>query len=260
MIDAKPDWSRIRHVLLDMDGTVLDLAFDNFFWGQVVPERYAERRGIPLDQARAELEPKFRAVQHTLPWYCLDHWSEITGLDLAGMKHEHRERIAPLEGSLTFLDAVRASGRPLWLVTNAHPGSWTLKLKQTGLAGHFSAIVSSHDFGAPKEDPRFWQGFRQRHPFEPAYALFADDSLPVLRAARDYGVAELVAIRRPDTSLPERPISEFPSAKGLACLLPLDALRAASPHAPRSRRKAAASASRSSGISALNARRSPVAG
>lgn len=221
MIEAKPDWSRVSHVLLDMDGTVLDLAFDSFFWGQVVPQQYALRLGISVAQAQAELEPKFHAVQHTLPWYCMDHWSEVTGLDLALMKREHRARIAPLAGSTDFLDAVRASGRTLWLVTNAHPQSWMLKLEHTGLMDHFDAIVSSHDFGAPKEDQQFWTRFRERHPFEPAQALFADDSLPVLRSAKRFGLGELVAIRKPDASLPERPISEFPSAKGLSCLLPL---------------------------------------
>ena len=27
------DWTEVDHVLLDMDGTLLDLAFDNDFWG-----------------------------------------------------------------------------------------------------------------------------------------------------------------------------------------------------------------------------------
>ena len=39
-------WPEIHTVLLDMDGTLLDLRFDNHFWRELVPERYAERHGL----------------------------------------------------------------------------------------------------------------------------------------------------------------------------------------------------------------------
>ncbi|MDB5972910.1 MAG: putative hydrolase of the superfamily [Hydrocarboniphaga sp.] len=221
MSHFRPDWNRIDHVLLDMDGTVLDLAFDNFFWGELVPQRYALARGLSIEDALAELTPQFRAIEHTLPWYCTDHWSRITGLNLRRLKEEIRERVAFIGGSLEFLQAVKASGRPLWLVTNAHRDSWEVKLEQLGLAPMFDAIVSSHDYGAPKEDPRFWQALQQQHPFTRERALFADDSLPVLRAARDYGVGHIVAMRRPDSTRPARDISEFDAADGLGSLLPL---------------------------------------
>ncbi len=34
-----PAWSRIDVVCLDMDGTVLDLRFDNRFWLEMLPRR-----------------------------------------------------------------------------------------------------------------------------------------------------------------------------------------------------------------------------
>src|SRR5690349_8564010 len=91
-------WDRVEWVILDMDGTILDLSYDNYFWRELVPERYARARGIDLAAARAELTPKFLAVQHTLPWYCTDYWSEVTGLDVAGLKREIRARIRVLDG------------------------------------------------------------------------------------------------------------------------------------------------------------------
>ena len=214
-------WEAIDHVLLDMDGTVLDLAFDNHFWRDVVPDRYAQQKGLTVAQARAELEPHFSSLQGRLEWYCLDYWSELTRLDLAALKAEIRHRIAPLEGSEDFLRAVKDSGRQLWLVTNAHRNSWALKLEQTGLGPWFDRVVCSHDFNAPKEDPNFWARLSARHPFERARALFVDDSLPVLRAAQAWGMGQLVAIRRPDTTRPAREISELPSVEKLADLLPL---------------------------------------
>ena len=215
------DWTRTDHVLLDMDGTVLDLAFDTHFWRDVVPLHYAQAQGIALEEARLRLEPYFTGLQGRLEWYCLDHWSRLTGLNLAQLKAAARERIAVLPGSEAFLDAVRASGRSLWLVTNAHRDSWQLKMAQTGLAGHFDRILCSHDFGMPKEDPRFWPALRAQHGFEPRRALFADDSLPVLRAARDYGFGAVVAIRHPDSSQPKRVIDEFSAVDRLEQLLPI---------------------------------------
>jgi len=218
---SAPDWNRIDHVLLDMDGTILDLAFDNYFWSQLVPQRYAELHGLEAEAAFADLEERLAAVQHTLPWYCLDHWSRETGLNLADLKREVREHIRPLEGAVDFLHEVRESGRQLWLVTNAHRDSWQLKMEHTGLQPMFDIIISSHDFGAPKEDPRFWERLQVQHLFDPSRALFADDSLPVLRAARGHGLANIVAIRQPDTRRPSREIADFYAVDGLRSLLPV---------------------------------------
>jgi len=218
---APLDWSRIDHVLLDMDGTVLDLAFDTHFWLELVPARYARLHGLSVEQARQRLAPHFSGLQGRLEWYCLDHWSGLTGLDLAAMKAEVRERIAVLPGSQDFLDAVRGSGRSLWLVTNAHRDSWQLKMAQTGLTGHFDRILCAHDFGAPKEDARFWPALRAQHAFDPTRALFVDDSLAVLRSARAYGIGAIRAIRHPDSSQPKRVIEEFEAVDRLGELLPV---------------------------------------
>lgn len=220
IIPAMLNWDAIDHVLLDMDGTILDLSFDNRFWRELVPQRYAQRLGLSLEAAIAELEPQFRNTQGLLQWYCLDHWGAITGLDLVAMKREVRHWIAPLDGAVDFLEAVRAHGKSLWLVTNAHRGSLEVKLAQTGLGVHFDCVVSSHDFGAPKEHPDFWARLSAAFPFVRERALFVDDSLPVLHAARAYGISEVVAILRPDSRLPPREIEGFKSVLSLGQLRP----------------------------------------
>lgn len=214
------DWDQVDHVILDMDGTILDLSYDNYFWRELVPQRYAQINDLTIEQAREKLTPKFIEVQHTLPWYCTDYWSDITGINMAALKREIRDRIGPLDGAVDFLHAVRGSGRALWLATNAHYDSWSLKLEHTGLTSLFDVIVSSHQFGAPKEDPQFWQRFLVKHPFDPARALFVDDSLPVLEAARAFGIGQVVAISHPDTSLPPRVIENFPATPRLAAIAP----------------------------------------
>jgi len=120
-------WSRIDSVLLDLDGTLLDLAFDNHFWRTRVPEAWARARSISPQQAQAELQPRFRAREGTLEWYCVDYWSRELELDIAALKHTHAQHIRWLPGAREFLGRVRALGKRLVLVTNAHPTSLAIK-------------------------------------------------------------------------------------------------------------------------------------
>jgi putative hydrolase of the HAD superfamily len=213
-------WHDIDSVFLDMDGTLLDLNFDNHFWQEFVPMRYAERHGLPLAEARSLLEPRFRAMEGRLEWYCLDYWSEQLGLDIAGMKLEIAGLIAVLPHVVEFLDATRASGKRLVLVTNAHRMSLGLKMEKTRLHPFFDRIVSSHDLGVPKETPEFWTTLRDLEPYDPARTLMVDDSLPVLRAARAHGLRHLVAVRKHDSTRPSRNIDEFDAIEDFRELMP----------------------------------------
>ncbi|MGQ0585998.1 MAG: GMP/IMP nucleotidase [Gammaproteobacteria bacterium] len=214
-------WPSVDQVMLDMDGTILDLAFDNYFWGEVVPARYAERKQVTFAAALAELRPHFEALRGTLPWYSLTHWSALTGLDLVKLKHEVRQRSGPLAGAPDFLRAVKASGRQMWLVTNADPHALDIKQMHSGLAAQFDRLISAHDFDAPKEDARFWPRLAARFPFDKARALYVDDNAAVLAAARDYGIGQLVAIRHPDSKRPARDVPGFTMVDRLADLLPV---------------------------------------
>ena len=223
-----PDWSRIHTVFLDMDGTLLDLHFDNHFWLEHVPLRYGERHGLTPAEARQELLPRFRRMEGTLQWYCLDYWSRELDLDILALKRERQYLIRVQPHAEEFMRQVRRNGRRLVLVTNAHADALSLKLEHTRLDAHFDRIVSSHRFGTPKETTAFWERLRELESFDPGSSLLADDSLPVLRAACDYGIRELVAMRRPDSRRPARDIDEFPAVETLAELMPLKKRRVGS--------------------------------
>ncbi|MNP72705.1 GMP/IMP nucleotidase YrfG [compost metagenome] len=45
--------------------------------------------------------------------------------------------------------------------------------------------------------------------FDPARSLFIDDTLPILRSARDFGVAHLLAVREPDSRKGPKDTAEF---------------------------------------------------
>jgi HAD superfamily hydrolase (TIGR01509 family) len=218
--DTTPDWDRIDTVCLDMDGTVLDLRFDNLFWLEALPQRWAAARGLALPEAIAQLKPRFEARRGTLEWYCVDHWSEELEFDIAALKHELREEIRYLPGAIDFLGRVRARGKRLLLTTNAHPISLAIKNGQTGLGRHFDALVSSHEFGAPKESPDFWTRLERAHGVAPRSTLFVDDSALVIAAARAAAVAYIYQVLQPDSTQPaHQPVAGFEGVLRLGDLL-----------------------------------------
>lgn len=214
------DWQHIDNVFLDMDGTLLDLYFDNHFWREHVPLRYAERHGLDMEGAKAHLFPRFQAVEGTMEWYCVDYWSRELDLDIAELKREIDHLIAIHPHVVEFLDAVRAHGKHVALVTNAHAKSLEIKMERTQLGGHFDKIICSHDYGKPKEDDGFWHALHHHHPFARERTLLVDDSLPVLRAAREYGIAWCLCVRRPDTRAPARDIEGFEAIENFSNITP----------------------------------------
>jgi putative hydrolase of the HAD superfamily len=212
-------WDEIDNVFLDMDGTLLDLRFDNHFWLEFVPGRYAADNNLPEAEARASLLERYRSREGTLEWYCVDHWSRELGLDIVLLKEEVAHLIAVHPHVIDFLEAVRRAGKRTALVTNAHQKTLAFKLERTPLAGHFDQVVCSHDIGVPKEHPDFWPRLHATMPFDPERTLFVDDSLPVLRAAQAYGIRWLEAVVRPDSSQPARKVEEFPSIHDFSALM-----------------------------------------
>lgn len=213
------DWNRLDTVLLDLDGTLLDLHFDSTFWRRHLPRHYCRQHGRPPEAARALLA-RMDALRGTLPWYCLEHWSRRLGLDVAALQHRYAHAIRPHPGVREWLAALAAAGRRPWLVSNAHPKTLALKLARSRLGDVFEPIVSAHALGAPKEDRRFWLRLQALRPFDPARTLLVDDNPAALTAARDFGVAAVVLVRRPDSQAPPQPARGFPAVMRITELAP----------------------------------------
>ncbi len=203
-------WAELDCVLLDMDGTLLDLNFDNHFWQEHIPLRYAEARAISLDEARAELRSRYRERAATLEWYSVDFWQSELDLDIMRLKEEVAHLIAVHPHVADFLDALRAAGKQIVLVTNAHEKSLALKMQRTGLAARFDTLISAHELGLPKEDPAFWTRLQHRVPFVRSRTLLVDDNLAVLDSARVWGMGRLLAVTRPDTRRAQKPSDAYP--------------------------------------------------
>lgn len=206
-------------VMLDMDGTLLDLAFDNFIWLSRVPEAYAETHGLSPDDARTRLYRWFHELRGSLDWYCLDHWSERLGLDVTELHREHRSRIGYLPGAEDFLAALGQHDVRVLLVTNSHRATLEIKSEVTGVENYVDHVYTSHDLGHPKEDQEFWEAMRETEGFDPDRTLFVDDTLPVLHSADTYGVRHLRHVTRPASGEPERERDRYPVIESVLDLL-----------------------------------------
>lgn len=203
------DWQTIDTVLLDMDGTLLDLHFDHYFWFHHLPARYAQAHNISEAEAQAWLTAKIKHYEGSLQWYCLDHWSEITKLDVSALKHEIRHKIQYRPNAEAFLLRLRALGKKLVLITNAHPKGLSIKLDVTKIDRLLDIVISSHEFQSPKEEQSFWQQLIVREHFDKSRTVFIDDTPRILRSAQRFGIAHLVCVTKPNSQHPAHLPEEF---------------------------------------------------
>jgi len=204
------DWEHIDTVLLDMDGTLLDLHFDNYFWCEHLPGVYAREKQLDEQPSIDELQSMLKIEPGTLEWYCLDHWSEQLGMDIPALKQELSHMISLRPFALQFLRQLRESHCSVVMVTNAHRKTLDIKMDQVDISHWFDAVVVSHELNAPKENLAFWHKLQNLHPFDPARTLLIDDSEPVLRAAKNYGNAHLLTLLQHDRQRQIRVDTRFP--------------------------------------------------
>lgn len=182
-------WKNITHVLLDLDGTLLDRDFDDTFYELTVPREYARKNGISFEAAREKVLAIYRREEGTLNWFDIEYWSRELEMDLCTLKIRESKKIRPLPGTWEFLDFVRNLGKSMHLFTDAHPQALAIKLERVPLKGYFDSIVSAFDVGCTKKESRFWEEAQRLIEFDSATSLFVDDRPQVLERASRFGVA-----------------------------------------------------------------------
>lgn len=203
------DWNKIDTVFLDMDGTLLDLHYDNYFWLTHLPKRYADLKGLTVVETQNRLTQMYKELYGTLNWYCLDYWADVLDVDIFSLKKEVADRVAYRPSAREFLLSLKEHGYDVALVTNAHRQSLQVKLDETDLGDLIDEMISSHDFQIPKENIEFWQVLQKQRHYDPARTVFFDDNENVLKTAQASGIAHLVSIAEPDSQQPKRTESEF---------------------------------------------------
>ena len=213
------DFDNIETIMLDMDGTLLDLHFDNEFWLNYLPQKYATKKGIGTLESKRILQTKMKSKEGSLDWYSTDFWSSYLGLDVIKLKEDLKHLISERPSAIDFINFLKGLNKKLYIVTNAHPDVINLKLKYVRLNVQMDKIFSSHEFSHPKESMKFWRNLETHVTFCKLDTLFIDDSLPVLRAARNFGIKNTLHINKPDSNKPKNYTKEFTSISNFSELM-----------------------------------------
>ena len=199
----------IKFVLLDMDGTLLDKYFDDYFWGNLLPEKYAEKYHMTFSKARENLMKQYRKREGTLSWTDLDFWSGELNLDVPALKEQIKHLIEVHPNVEEFLKMIKGRKKKLFLVTNAHYKTIDLKLKKTLIGKYFDSVLSSFDVGYPKESLMFWKEAEKHLRFERDKTLFIDDSEEILKTAKQYGIKYIVYKAKANSRIKPKKSDEF---------------------------------------------------
>jgi putative hydrolase of the HAD superfamily len=204
------NWKSIKTILLDMDGTLLDLHFDNYFWQEYLPIHWGELNNMGAEDAKAQLKDWYSKEAGTLSWYCLDFWTDRLKFNVLDLKADVEHLIQYRPHAELFLEQLRVN--PMYsviMVTNAHEDLIKMKVDKTGIDVFFDRIISSHAIGHAKEEQYFWRKLHLENPFNPDETLLIDDNLSVLRAAREFGIKNLLTISKPDSQNEHQDPEEF---------------------------------------------------
>ncbi len=215
-----PPWADIDTIMFDMDGTLLDLHFDNYFWQQLVPKHYGEKHGVSEAAALEIVRCKSAEARGTLSWYCLDYWQQELELDISGLKATVKHKISVRPGVENILQELKKSEKRVLLITNAHPSSLQIKMEHTGISHFFDQCISSHSLALAKENRGFWESLQSLEKYNPQRTVLFDDSLPVLKQARREGIKHLFGIEQPDSKRPAVLLDEFQQIEDFAAILP----------------------------------------
>jgi HAD superfamily hydrolase (TIGR01509 family) len=204
------NWDSIDTVLLDMDGTLLDLNFDFYFWTKHLPQKYSQIHNANIDEVTNYIANRLAEKQGQLEWYCTDYWSQQFQLDIIAaqteVKHLIRERAQVTE----FLNKLGEIHKKRILITNSDRPSIELKFANCAIEPLLDQVISSHDYTVAKEQQKFWHQLQSHIDFNPETALFIDDSETVLDSAQKFGIKQLLSIKQPISTQLRQEDSKYP--------------------------------------------------
>jgi putative hydrolase of the HAD superfamily len=204
------DWDSIDTVLLDMDGTLLDLHFDFHFWTEYLPQKYSQIHNINLTEVTSYVAKRLEQKQGHLEWYCTNYWSQQFNLNIIQAQTEVKHLIKHRPEVIEFLESLGKKQKKRILITNSDRPSVELKFANSEIEALLDQVISSHDYNVAKENQKFWHRLQKSIDFDPKTTLFIDDSEAVLDSAHQFGIKQLLSIKEPISSQLRQVDSKYP--------------------------------------------------
>ena len=193
MVQYIMDLKRLENILIDMDGVLLDTAYDNHFWQEHIPTRYAELKSMNIDQAIKITHSLFHYKKGYKDWYDLDYWSNMLGLDIEQEKLSANmiDKIKLKKGAIDFLEKYHKE-KNLFLVTNAHRKTLNIKMKKFPLIKYFKKIICSHELKYVKEEIPFWFILRNKLGVDYDKSVLIEDTIDNVKSAYHAGLKSIL--------------------------------------------------------------------
>ena len=178
----------IKAVVFDLGGVLIDrdprhlyrklladeAAVEEFLATVCTPEWNAEQdRGRPFAEGVAELVERSPAHAAAITAYS-ERWEEMLGGDIAG--------------AVELLAELRATGVPLYALTNWSAETFGIARRRFGFLDWFDGVLVSGEEKMVKPDPRFFRLLLDRFGLDPEATFFVDDSEANVAAARRLGL------------------------------------------------------------------------
>jgi HAD superfamily hydrolase (TIGR01509 family) len=185
----------IEAVVFDLDGVIVD---SEHVWDEVRQELAAERGGRWHDRASRDM-----MGMSSREWSRYMH--DVIGLEeppeeinaevVRRLKAVYRENLPLIPGAVEAVERLAARW-PLGLASSSNREVIDLVLEASGLAGHFSATVSSEEVAQGKPAPDVYLATARRLGVEPDRCAAVEDSENGIRSAKTAGM-RTIAIPNP---------------------------------------------------------------
>ena len=188
----------IEVISFDLDGTLVDDAFDRAIWFQEIPARYAAKHGLALEEAKARVVAEYQALEGHPRWTDMGFWFDRFGLGdwrEAAASRAHLIRLYP--ETLDVLGHLQAR-YTLILITQAEHKFYRLKLRVSGLGAYFQRIFAMPEhFRQLAKDAQAYEGVLARMGLAAGEMLHVGDH-PVqdYEVPRSVGIAALLLDRQ----------------------------------------------------------------
>jgi putative hydrolase of the HAD superfamily len=185
----------IECLLIDMDGVILDNAYDNDFWQNQIPEVIADSKGIAFDDAKRLAIQIFNYKKNTKDWYDVDYWSNMLDIDIEAQKRSEKSfsRISLYDGVIDTLSVLKNKTKMI-LITNAHRKTLNIKLEKYNLNPYFDEMVCAHELNYVKEDIQLWYMLRSKYRLDYEKTLLVEDTINNINVGLSAGISGAIYV------------------------------------------------------------------